>query len=206
MTPLSAKSVRIRPHFGIGSSVITAFEQDLHRKNQLERPSYLKDLCQNAGNQLLDRMNTRTILLSCTITPLLVSGQALDPLAIPPALDMDTFQLVVGEHQHQFYPGITTTTFGVNGPYLGPTLIMHQGDTARFRVTNQLPQLTNMHWHGMHVPGVMDGGPPREILTGEYWDVKYEVVNPAGTWVQAFPSPTSSSLLYRASLAVEQLI
>lgn len=133
-------------------------------------------------------MNTRAILLSCTMTPLLVSGQALVPLAIPPALDMDTFQLVVGEHQHQFYPGITTTTFGVNGPYLGPTLIMHKGDTARFRVTNQLPQLTNMHWHGMHVPGVMDGGPPREILTGEHWDVKYEVVNPAGTyWYHPHP-------------------
>ncbi|MBK7296440.1 MAG: hypothetical protein IPI91_07185 [Flavobacteriales bacterium] len=23
------------------------------------------------------------------------------------------------------YAGVTTTTFGVNGPYLGPTLIMH---------------------------------------------------------------------------------
>ena len=86
MTPLSANGIRIRPHFGIGSPIITACDQDLQRKNQLERPSYLKDLCQNAGNQLFDRMNTRIILLSCTMTPLLVSGQALDPLAIPPGL------------------------------------------------------------------------------------------------------------------------
>ena len=85
-------------------------------------------------------------------------------MAIPPLLDEDTFNLTVGEHQHQFYPGVITTTYGVNGPYLGPTLILRQGDTAHFRVTNQLPQVTNMHWHGMHVPGTVDGGPPREIL------------------------------------------
>ncbi|MBP6311248.1 MAG: multicopper oxidase domain-containing protein [Flavobacteriales bacterium] len=129
--------------------------------------------------------------ISITLAFLFVSalnGQVLQPLPIPPALDVDTFNLLVDDHQHQFYPGINTTTFGVNGDYLGPTLIMHQGDTARFRVTNELPQLTNMHWHGMHVPGIMDGGPPREILPGESWDLKYKVVNPAGTyWYHPHP-------------------
>ena len=120
--------------------------------------------------------------------PIIAFGQAMLPMAIPPALDTDTFFLDVGEHQHQFYPGVTTTTFGVNGPYLGPTLIMHQGDSSWFRVTNNLPQVTNMHWHGMHVPGIVDGGPPREILTGESWDLKYKVVNPAGTyWYHPHP-------------------
>lgn len=129
-----------------------------------------------------------TLLFTIGMVPALAIGQALNPMAIPPALDVDTFQLVVGEHQHQFYPGVTTTTFGVNGPYLGPTLIMHRGDTSRFRVTNELPQLTNMHWHGMHVPGIVDGGPPREILPGEHWDLKYNVENPAGTyWYHPHP-------------------
>jgi len=129
-----------------------------------------------------------TLLFTIGMVPALAIGQALNPMAIPPALDVDTFQLVVGEHQHQFYPGVTTTTFGVNGPYLGPTLILHQGDTSRFRVTNELQQVTNMHWHGMHVPGIVDGGPPREILPGEYWDLKYKVENPAGTyWYHPHP-------------------
>ncbi|HQV53370.1 MAG TPA: multicopper oxidase domain-containing protein [Flavobacteriales bacterium] len=122
------------------------------------------------------------------LIPAIAFGQAMLPMAIPPALETDTFHLDVGEHQHQFYAGVTTTTFGVNGPYLGPTLIMHQGDSSWFRVTNNLPQVTNMHWHGMHVPGVVDGGPPREILTGEFWDLKYKVVNPAGTyWYHPHP-------------------
>ncbi len=135
-----------------------------------------------------------TLLLTIGLAPVLVLGQSLNPLSIPQALDTDTFQLVVSEHQHQFYPGVTTTTFGVNGPYLGPTLIMHRGDTSRFRVTNQLPQVTNMHWHGMHVPGEVDGGPPREILPGEHWDLKYKVENPAGTyWYHPHPHMITAS-------------
>ena len=138
-------------------------------------------------------LRSLTLLVTLRLVCLAMT-QTMNPLAIPPALDVDTFQLEVGQHQHQFYPGITTTTFGVNGPYLGPTLIMHQGDTARFRVSNQLPQLTNMHWHGMHVPGIVDGGPPREILTGEFWDLKYEVVNPAGTyWYHPHPHMITSA-------------
>ncbi len=38
------------------------------------------------------------------------------------------------------------------------------------------------------MPGIMDGGPPREILPGESWDLKYKVVNPAGTyWYHPHP-------------------
>src|SRR5687768_14393507 len=104
-----------------------------------------------------------------------ISLKAQNPIAIPPLIEADTFQLDVGSYTHQFYPGVNTATFGVGVPYLGPTLLFHKGDTARLRVNNQLNEVTNMHWHGMKVPGVMDGGPHREILPGEHWDVKYKV-------------------------------
>lgn len=116
------------------------------------------------------------------------------PMAIPPLLEADTFMLTVGQHVHQFYPGLSTTTFGVNGPYLGPTLLMQRGDTARLRVINELTQMTSMHWHCMHVPGDMDGGPQREVLPGEHWDVKYRVENPAGTyWYHPHPHMLTAS-------------
>lgn len=118
------------------------------------------------------------------LTPLV----AQNPLAIPPALDLDTFDLVVDEHVHQFYPGVNTNTYGASAAYLGPTLILHAGDTARVRVHNQLSQVTNMHWHGLRVPGEFDGGPPREIAPGETWQVEYQVKNPAGTyWYHPHP-------------------
>lgn len=115
-------------------------------------------------------------------------------MAVPPLLEQDTFLLTVGQHVHQFYPGVNTTTYGVNGPYLGPTLLMQRGDTARLKVINELPQVTSMHWHGMHVPGDMDGGPQREVMPGETWDVEYRVENPAGTyWYHPHPHMLTAS-------------
>ncbi|HRH70330.1 MAG TPA: multicopper oxidase domain-containing protein [Flavobacteriales bacterium] len=127
-------------------------------------------------------------LLFASLHALASNAQFTTPLAIPPALDEDTFDLVVDDHTHQFYPGITTNTYGVNGEFLGPTLIFHHGDTARLRVINQLPDHTSMHWHGLQVPGEMDGGPQRMVMPGDTWDVKYAVKNPAGTfWYHPHP-------------------
>lgn len=148
----------------------------------------------------------RTSRLSPTIV-LLVSSFAIRaqvPIAIPPALDLDTFHLVVDEHVHQFYPGVNTNTYGVGVPYLGPTLIFHTGDTARIRVQNDLEQVTSMHWHGLRVPAEFDGGPPREIAPGDHWDVKYQVKNPAGTyWYHPHPHELTAE---QASLGVAGFI
>lgn len=115
-------------------------------------------------------------------------AQSLQPLAIPPALSLDTFHLVVDEHVHQFYPGISTSTYGASAEYLGPTLILDRGDTARIWVHNQLAQITSMHWHGMHVPGEMDGGPQRIIAPGASWMAEFPVKNPAATyWYHPHP-------------------
>ncbi|MCO5273360.1 MAG: multicopper oxidase domain-containing protein [Flavobacteriales bacterium] len=122
------------------------------------------------------------------LIPALLLGQALQPLAIPPLLEADTMHLVVAAHTHQFYPGVNTATYGVNGPYLGPTLVWQQGDTARIAVENQLAEVTTMHWHGMHVPGEMDGGPHSIIQPGESWTAEFPVKNPAGTyWYHPHP-------------------
>lgn len=96
--------------------------------------------------------------------------------------------LTVGAHTHQFYPGVTTNTYGVNGPYLGPTMIFNHGEMTRILVENQLQEITTMHWHGMHVPGQMDGGPHNVIEPGDSWLAEYEVKNPAGTyWYHPHP-------------------
>lgn len=113
---------------------------------------------------------------------------AQNPLAIPPALDLDTFHLVTDEHVHQFYPGINTNTYGASAEYLGPTLVLHRNDTARIWVHNQLAQMTSMHWHGMHVPGEMDGGPQRVIDPGDSFMAEFPVKNPAATyWYHPHP-------------------
>ncbi|MBL7986208.1 MAG: multicopper oxidase domain-containing protein, partial [Flavobacteriales bacterium] len=134
-------------------------------------------------------MSFRSLCALSGVLPLAAFGQALNPLAIPPLLATDTLVLIVDEHTHPFYPGITTPTYGVNGTFLGPTLLMQHGDTAHIRVENQLDmEHTNMHWHGMQVPGECDGGPQRMVMPGESWSLAYEVKNPAGTfWYHPHP-------------------
>ena len=130
-----------------------------------------------------------SLLLLCTGT------FAQNPLAIPPALDVDTFDLVVDEHTHQFYPGLTTNTYGVNGEFLGPTLIFHRGDTAHLRLINQLADHTSMHWHGLQVPGEMDVGPQRLVMPGGSWDVKYKGKNRDETfWYLRHPREKTAEL------------
>lgn len=111
-------------------------------------------------------------------------GQAFgqNPLAIPPLTTADTFMLHVAPSSVEFYPGVVTQTYGINAPYLGATLELQAGDTARFRVFNELPEITTMHWNGMEVPPVFDGSPPREIAPGATWDVKYKVIDKASVY------------------------
>ncbi len=128
------------------------------------------------------------IALIPVLLPSLLLSQALQPLSIPPLLEQDTLHLTVAAHTHQFYPGMNTPTYGVNGDYLGPTLVLQKGDTARIVVENQLSEITTMHWHGMHVPGEMDGGPHSVIQPGASWMAEYPVKNPAGTyWYHPHP-------------------
>lgn len=131
----------------------------------------------------------RTLLTNLLLwTALLTTAQVMRPLAIPQALQLDTFDLVTDEHTHQFYPGINTATYGASAEYLGPTLLLDRGDTARIRIHNQLAQVTSMHWHGLHVPGEMDGGPQRIIEPGASWMAEFPVKNPAATyWYHPHP-------------------
>lgn len=121
------------------------------------------------------------LLASLLLPAALVRGQ--NPLAIPPALDLDTFNLVLNESTHEFYPGLATATYGISAPFLGATLVLHKGDTARFHVTNQLTQVAGMHWNGMEVPPEFDGGPPRMLMPGDTWDVKFKVIDKASVYV-----------------------
>jgi bilirubin oxidase len=48
-------------------------------------------------------------------------------------------------------------------------------------VTNNLNESTTVHWHGMHLPAVMDGGPHQVIPAGTLWQPYWKVMNQAAT-------------------------
>ena len=67
------------------------------------------------------------------------------------------FHLVAQEVDHDFAPGLKGKCWGYNGMIHGPTIEAVEGDRVRIYVTNQLPEPTTVHWHGILLPNGMDG-------------------------------------------------
>ncbi len=77
--------------------------------------------------------------------------------------------------------GRPTAALGYNGPILGPTIRVRRGDSVRIAVRNGLAEDTTIHWHGLHVPAEMDGGPHQVIRAGETWRPQFVIDQEAAT-------------------------
>ena len=125
-----------------------------------------------------------------TDTPLGSTASELNVLWIPPQLtgtvngDITTYELVLAPSSVQYQSGAKTSTYGYNGNgFWGPTLVMKQGSTARMQVKNSLAEDTTTHWHGMLVPGSVDGGPHQVVAAGTTWLTEaFTVKNNAATY------------------------
>jgi len=106
-----------------------------------------------------------------------------NPLVIPPLLTGTTFDLSLAANSVQYQSGAKTPTYGYNGAdFWGPTLLMKKGEQVTLNVKNDLSEETTTHWHGMHIPAEMDGGPHQVIAAGETWSPQFEVKNNAATY------------------------
>lgn len=131
------------------------------------------------------------IVLGVKDTILVDAGTA---LKIPPA---QWGEMVDGERVYsltemisttEFLPGLDTPTYGYNGSFLGPTLVMTAGEVISISVTNNLTETSTTHWHGIHLPGQMDGGPHQDILPGTTWHPTFTMINQASTlWYHPHP-------------------
>lgn len=128
----------------------------------------------------------RKIIISLAaifVTAEITYGQ--NPLFIPSALSGPTFNLNIQNGVTQFWPSINTPTYGINGNILAPTLIVNKWDWVTMNVTNSLTGFgnsTTIHWHGLHVPALADGGPHQIIAQSSTWSPQFQILNPAGTY------------------------
>ncbi|GAA2290647.1 multicopper oxidase domain-containing protein [Streptomyces kunmingensis] len=98
------------------------------------------------------------------------------------------FDLRMQQGGKEFTPGRTTPTWGFNGDYLGPTLRARRGEKVAVRVRNGLDEASTVHWHGMHLPARMDGGPHQMIGPGRERTPRWSVDQPAATlWYHPHP-------------------
>ncbi len=89
-------------------------------------------------------------------------------LPIPDLLTADAsnrIQLIVQAGQSNF-AGKTATTWGYNGNLLGPAVKLNKGQSVNVDIHNQLAEETTLRWHGLEIPGEVDGGPQGIIPAG----------------------------------------
>lgn len=82
-------------------------------------------------------------------------------LPIPDLLTSDVrgrIRLSIMQGQSTF-AGKTATTRGYNGNLLGPAVKLQRGKVVTVDIYNQLTEETTLHWHGLEIPGEVDGGP-----------------------------------------------
>ena len=103
-------------------------------------------------------------------------------LWIPDTLVGTTFDLTIRDTFKQILPGNQTITEAINGNFWGPTMIWNKWDVVHPVIHNQLSDTTTVHWHGIHLPAIMDGGPHQTIPPYTTWTPYWQVVNNAGTY------------------------
>lgn len=124
-------------------------------------------------------------------------------LPIPPLLEpveeknISRYTLEVQQGTYEFIKGEKVYTYGYNGPLLGPTIKVKRGEKVSIEVRNSLREYTTVHWHGMLVPGDMDGGPHQVISPGKKWTASFTVNQPAATaWYHPHGLGTTARQVY----------
>lgn len=135
-------------------------------------------------------MNRRAFLQSSASAAFVMGGglawaqAASRPLPVIPMTDLISgidgrIPLTLAPGNHDFGTGAASQTFGINHSYLGPVLRVKQGQTLPFDVINKIGDVSTIHWHGLHIPGDVDGGPHQEIADGGTWSPDVPIVQQA---------------------------
>lgn len=110
-------------------------------------------------------------------------AQGRPALPIPDLLtpDIHGSVRVIAQRGISRWNGKAVNSWGYNGALLGPAIEMTCGKTINVALENRLPQATTVHWHGLEVPGAVDGGPQAIIEPGGKRTVAITPDQPAAT-------------------------
>lgn len=126
-------------------------------------------------------------------------------LPIPPLLEnvskdpkIVQYKLNVQKGVTEFFKGAKNVTYGYNGNLLGPTIRVKRGQKIKLNIKNSLWEHTTVHWHGLVVPGNVDGGPHQTIEPGFEWNPLFRIKQPAATaWYHPHGIGNTASQVYK---------
>jgi len=123
------------------------------------------------------------ILISALCCLFIQTAQAQTAIPIPDTLSGSSIVLTMHRDSVPFFTGQITQTLAFNQySFLGPTLILNNGQNVNITVNNQIGDTTNVHWHGLHVSPTNDGGPHIMIMSGMSWNPQFTVLDKASTY------------------------
>jgi CopA family copper-resistance protein len=119
-----------------------------------------------------------------------------ETIAHSPAILTGThFDLAI-EHHPVDFTGRRVKAIKINGSLPGPTLKWREGETVTIAVTNHLPEVTSIHWHGVRVPPAMDGVP----------GLSFAGIAPGKTFVYRIPVVQNGTYWYHSHRGAQEQI
>ena len=157
----------------------------------------------------IDRRNFMMGTVALTgLAGMSVGQSTLRPLPIIPMIDLikgfdGRITLELAPSTHDFGTGVASPTFGINNSYLGPVLQVKQGQTLPFNVFNGIEEISTLHWHGLHIPGNVDGGPHQEIQPGATWSPDVPIAQRASmNWFHSHAHGKTAQQVYKGLAGV----
>ncbi len=146
---------------------------------------YLYKYATNTSHSNFMATATAAARTTARYTPLLIPGNG-GPLGI---LDMSDAPLTLNARsttlpliQSKQSPFLIYEAKYAGKGYQNPIIRIRRGNQFNARLQNDLNEPTIIHWHGLHVPGVMDGHPSTTIAAGAHYDYSFTVTNRSGMY------------------------
>lgn len=138
----------------------------------------------DGGN--MDGMNMNIPAAKPMLVPLPRSGELTLPRAQDENPDPNIVEvsLVAAVTQVEYLPGKKSMAWAYNGMVPGPTIRANVGDKVIVHFTNNLPEATSIHWHGVRVPNDMDGtqNVREPVPAGGSFDYTFTVPDAGNFW------------------------
>jgi len=104
------------------------------------------------------------------------------------------FALTASVVQWNILPEVEVLAYAFNEQVPGPRLQLTEGDGVRIRVTNDLPEPTSVHWHGLILDNAMDG--PAEITQ--------DPIRPGDSFTYEFTASQAGTFFYHSHAAADR--
>lgn len=128
-----------------------------------------------------------------------IIGNFDNPLRTLPILDgLSPINFTAKRNTATIIKGKTSQVYGYNGEILAPIIKVSNGQTLSVALSNQLEEVTNIHWHGLIIPESMDGHPKNTIQPGGSFNYQFTINQKAGTnWFHPHPHQITAKQVYK---------